>query len=272
MNTNLEKYFTTGEFADLFGINKKTLFHYNDIGLFIPKKILPNGYRYYCQSQVELFNVILQLKQLNMPLKDIKEFLDNRNEEMVLDLFSKKIHEIDDEINKLNNIKKKLSNKITLIEDGIKINDKIIIEYQEEEYLILSLYNKETKDIYDIENYTKHLKYCFEHNYNIGYPVGGMIKKENLLKGNFYPNDYFFTKVDKKSIQKVHVKPAGLYVTGYMKGYYDQVGTLYKKLVDYIKDNNLYIDGYSYENTLIDEISVKDINNIIIKISIKIQD
>nr|WP_243686593.1 MerR family DNA-binding transcriptional regulator [Clostridioides difficile] len=37
-----KNYFTTGEFAKICGINKKTLFHYDDIGLFSPelKKVM----------------------------------------------------------------------------------------------------------------------------------------------------------------------------------------------------------------------------------------
>ena len=32
------KYFTTGEFAKLWGVKKQTLFHYDDIGIFQPAK------------------------------------------------------------------------------------------------------------------------------------------------------------------------------------------------------------------------------------------
>ncbi|WP_374043130.1 MerR family DNA-binding transcriptional regulator [uncultured Clostridium sp.] len=33
------KYYSTGEFAELCGVNKKTLFHYDDIDLLKPEKI-----------------------------------------------------------------------------------------------------------------------------------------------------------------------------------------------------------------------------------------
>ena len=37
MKKDNKLYFTTGEFAKLFHINKKTLFYYNEIELFKPK-------------------------------------------------------------------------------------------------------------------------------------------------------------------------------------------------------------------------------------------
>ncbi len=40
-------YFTTGEFAKLFGIKKQTLFYYYQCGIFKPDLTGENGYRYY---------------------------------------------------------------------------------------------------------------------------------------------------------------------------------------------------------------------------------
>ena len=47
-----KKYFlTSGEFAKMNGINKRTLHYYNDIGLFRPEMIDENGYHYYSRFQ-----------------------------------------------------------------------------------------------------------------------------------------------------------------------------------------------------------------------------
>ena len=79
MNNNLNNYFSTGEFAKLCNVKKQTLFHYDDIGIFSPEIKLSNGYRFYSFSQLETFNVISILKELNMPLNDIKQYLDNHS-------------------------------------------------------------------------------------------------------------------------------------------------------------------------------------------------
>lgn len=39
--------YSSGEFAKLTGVNKRTLHYYNEIGLFRPEIIGENGYHYY---------------------------------------------------------------------------------------------------------------------------------------------------------------------------------------------------------------------------------
>lgn len=38
------KYMTTGEFARRMGVTKNTLFHYDNIGLFLPEIVDTNDY------------------------------------------------------------------------------------------------------------------------------------------------------------------------------------------------------------------------------------
>ena len=132
MSINEKRYFSTGEFAKLFKINKKTLFHYDEIGLFKPEKVEDNGYRYYSEYQLDLFSVIYTLKEIGMPLKDIKNLMDNRNPERILNLFRNKYEEIEKEINSLRRKQEILFNKINLIKEGENFNTDIIVEEQDE--------------------------------------------------------------------------------------------------------------------------------------------
>ena len=157
MSKITKEYFTSGEFAKLCGVNKKTLFHYDNIGLFKPKKILENRYRYYSHNQFELFNVILELKRLGMPLKEIKSFIDNRNPDTALDLFQREKAKIDKEIQELEKLKELMENKISITKAGKNINDKIILEKKKETYLILSNTIKDVNYGYDISTYAEHL-------------------------------------------------------------------------------------------------------------------
>ena len=79
-----EMRFTTGEFAALCGVTKHTLFHYDETGIFSPAIRGENGYRYYAPAQIEVFQVISSLKELGMPLSDIKAYLDRRSPETLL--------------------------------------------------------------------------------------------------------------------------------------------------------------------------------------------
>ena len=76
-------YMTTGELARIMGITKETLFHYDEIGLFCPQVVKENRYRYYSVDQIELLDTILLLKELGIPLKEIRSLLEKRTPEKV---------------------------------------------------------------------------------------------------------------------------------------------------------------------------------------------
>ena len=85
------KYMTTGEFARRMGVTKNTLFHYDNIGLFLPEIVDTNDYRYYSIYQMEVFDTIIILKEMGMPLNEIKEFMDHRSPESLMEFFEKRI-------------------------------------------------------------------------------------------------------------------------------------------------------------------------------------
>ena len=81
------KLFTIGQFAALHGINKKTLMWYDEIGLFKPAFIHEeNGYRLYSYYQSTELEVILLLRDMNVPIRDIQEFMKNRSAGSMADL------------------------------------------------------------------------------------------------------------------------------------------------------------------------------------------
>ncbi|MCR1951643.1 MULTISPECIES: MerR family transcriptional regulator [unclassified Clostridium] len=272
MEKRYKKYYTTGEFAEIWGIKKKTLFHYDNIDLFKPEKIMNNGYRYYSKHQLEVFNVISVLKEIGMPLKEIKKFLDKRTPESTLELFKYEKEEVEKEIKNLKRIQKLLEVKLRLINVGINAPNELSLEEKDEEYIVLSNPVKETEDDYDIETYTQLIKYCIDNDLDYGYPVGSMISKENLLNKRFDNYSYYFSKViGKKKYKDLVIKPKGLYLVGYSRGYYDKVYKIYEKMIKYIEENNLRISGYSYEEVLIDEIASSNGEDIVIKVSIKVE-
>ena len=95
------KYMTTGEFARRMGVTKNTLFHYDNIGLFLPEIVDTNDYRYYSIYQMEVFDTIIILKEMGMPLNEIKEFMDHRSPESLMELFEKEDKKITEQIKRL---------------------------------------------------------------------------------------------------------------------------------------------------------------------------
>ena len=111
-----ERYLTTGEFARLTGVTKHTLFHYDAIGLLCPEVKLDNGYRYYTFSQLDIFEIISSLKELNMPLQEIKAYVDGRTPESLLKLFERENLIIEERMQKLRQMQRWMKEKADCIQ------------------------------------------------------------------------------------------------------------------------------------------------------------
>lgn len=70
---------TVHEVSKLTGISVRTLHHYDAIGLLTPTTTTEAGYRLYDDDALERLQCILFFKELEFPLKDIKEILDSPN-------------------------------------------------------------------------------------------------------------------------------------------------------------------------------------------------
>lgn len=68
---------TVSEVSKLTGISVRTLHYYDEIGLLKPTKINDAGYRFYDNQALETLQQILFFREFNMPLKEIKENLEN---------------------------------------------------------------------------------------------------------------------------------------------------------------------------------------------------
>ncbi|WP_252231623.1 MerR family transcriptional regulator [Clostridium sp. ZBS15] len=272
MSEKLKKYFNTGEFAKLCNIKKQTLFHYDDIGIFSPEIKDKNGYRYYSHHQFEIFNVIMILKGINMPLKDIKSYLDNRTPDSLINLFKNKMLEIDNEIENLNRIKKLMQTKIDVTQKACEINPlKISLEFKEEEHLIISksIENVSCKEY--LRSVSEHMKYCTSNKLNTNYSLGAMINSKNILQGVKENYSYLYTKIDlQTNCPSSFIKPKGIYAVAYHKGNYENIDSTYKKILSFLDRFNLNIGGYAYEEFILDEASVKGYNNYLTEISVEV--
>ncbi|MGX7594553.1 MerR family transcriptional regulator [Planococcus plakortidis] len=70
---------TSGEIAKLCGINKKTLFYYDEIGLLKPAAVASNGYRSYTIAQADRISQIKALQSVGMSLEEIERQLETKD-------------------------------------------------------------------------------------------------------------------------------------------------------------------------------------------------
>ncbi|WP_066186004.1 MerR family transcriptional regulator [Gracilibacillus timonensis] len=67
------------EVADLARISVRTLHHYDEIGLLSPETTTDSGYRLYSEADLEMLQQILLFRELDFPLKKIKEIISKPN-------------------------------------------------------------------------------------------------------------------------------------------------------------------------------------------------
>ena len=116
----MQNYFSSGEFAKLTGVNKRTLHYYHDIGLFKPDFIGENGYHYYSVSQFAQLEFILTLRRIGLSIEEIEAYIKNTSDVSFSQMMKQKKKLIDDSIQKLLAAQAFLEKKAERIQMGMK--------------------------------------------------------------------------------------------------------------------------------------------------------
>lgn len=106
-------FYTPGEFARLFQIDKQTLIYYDNQGIFSPAHKSENGYRYYATEQILPFAELLSLRNLHVGGSQMSEFNATPTREKLLEILSDKVMEYEETISSLQSTMENLQHKIT---------------------------------------------------------------------------------------------------------------------------------------------------------------
>ncbi|MFD1929090.1 MerR family transcriptional regulator [Sporosarcina siberiensis] len=273
MSENFHKYFTVGEFAKLCNVKKQTLFHYDDIDLLSPEIKNEKGYRYYSYHQFDVFSVIQLLKEVDMPLKEIKLFLKNKTPIDLIELLKNKTQEIDVKINNLQSIQKIIQTKIELTERALVIDySTITLQEQAEERLFLSSSILDCSDKGFLNSVSTFIECIKEEGLDIGYPIGAVISKDQVEQGDYENYTYLYTRLEELAPQiACYVNPQGLYVVAYHKGSEELIHQTFKKMLEFTVKNHLNLTNYTYEEYLLDEISVSGSDHYVTEIRMQVE-
>lgn len=66
-----KQHYTVNDITKITGITRRTLHYYDEIGLLKATSLSPHGYRLYDMNDFERLQIILFLKEMDLPLKDI---------------------------------------------------------------------------------------------------------------------------------------------------------------------------------------------------------
>ena len=265
------KLLTVGQFAKLHGINKKTLMWYDETGLFRPAVINPsNGYRYYNYHQSPVLETILLLRELDVSIKEIKDFMKERSAANLERLLYEKTRELDYKITHMQALRETLckhhQHMLTLLE--MDLSEISIIE-KDGRCLVTVDITENTSFEEEVEMITAETaKYQLGRLHDASY--GSMISVASLKAGNYdnYSKLFFFFSFLAKE-PGLHMQPGGRYLQAFHKRSWDKIPESYQKIFGFAEEHGLSLYGYSYEMG-INENVIDDIEDYIIQIEIPV--
>ena len=265
------KLLTIGQFAAMHGINKKTLMWYNEIGLFRPASVNPeNGYRYYDYHQNPVLETILLLRDLDVSIHEIQDFMKDRSAGNLKQLLEEKMADLDKQIAHLQAVRTTLSahrqNMDTLL--TMDLSEISVVE-REERCLVTVEIDRDTSFEREVELITAETeKYQLGRLHKASY--GSMISVSSLMSGRYDDYSRLFIEIPFLSCRAgLHMAPGGKYLRAFCKGEWDRLPKRYQEIFDYAREHGLTPYGYSYEMG-INENVIERIEDYIVQIEIPI--
>ena len=265
------KLLTIGQFAAMHGINKKTLMWYNEIGLFRPASVNPeNGYRYYDYHQSPVLETILLLRDLDVSIHEIQDFMKDRSAGNLKQLLEEKMADLDKQIAHLQAVRTTLSahrqNMDTLL--TMDLSEISVVE-REDRCLVTVEIDRGTSFEREVELITAETeKYQLGRLHKASY--GSMISVSSLMSGRYDDYSRLFIEIPFLSYRAgLHMAPGGKYLRAFCKGEWDRLPKRYQEIFDYAREHGLTPYGYSYEMG-INENVIERIEDYIVQIEIPI--
>ncbi|PHV69690.1 transcriptional regulator [Sporanaerobium hydrogeniformans] len=264
-------YLTTGEFAQIAGVTKHTLFHYDQIGLFSPEIVLENNYRYYSIQQFEVLEVILLLKELKMPLKEIKKYLDHKNVNTLLEIFEKQEKEITNKLERLKRTERWINQKKEQLAYAQGIEPNVIaIKWLPKRYYLKG--QVESSDDLVLSKKVGELIELYSKAESLGnYSVEYVQSLKEVQKGNIGQYRIVNLLLPQQPVGlHTEIRAAGEYLIGYHLGDWAVINTSYERLLAYAKKHQIVLEEECYEVCIIDQLIVESYNDYLTEIQIKI--
>lgn len=273
-NVKKSNLFSIGEVAHLFHLSVSSLRHYEDVGILAPEEIDPEtNYRYYSTRQFEVLNTIRYLRALDMPLGEIADFLQNRDVDHIEE---KLLHQKEAVIQKqleLKRIEKKIDHRLHQLQDArASILDTVQVVQVPQSRIILMENSLKIHSFLDMEAPIRELLQADAEAVVFLGKVGVGISAAHLEESCFDRYDSIFLILDEEDhyTGDTFVLPETSCARIRFCGSHSEAPAQYRKLLQYIREHHLKIDGPSREITLIDYGITNDTDKFVTEISIPV--
>jgi DNA-binding transcriptional MerR regulator len=271
-NMDFKDFMTIKEFAGFVGMTIPTLRYYDRIGVFHPAKHgveFENKYRYYSPMQITTIKMIRVLTEIGVQLDDIKELANSRTPETMIKVLTRNKDKVADEIRFLQDVFSVINVFLDLINEGMSVTEtEITLSEMPEKRIILG---NETDFSDNDAFFGEFMRFCnapHKPKLNLSYPIGGYWESmAAFLDEPTRPMRFF--SLDSAGNEK---RAEGLYLNGYVRGYYGQVNGLPERMEAYAKKNGLMFTGAVYNTYLFDEISIADPEQYLLQVSASVSE
>lgn len=245
-----KKYYSSGEFAKMCGVNKRTLHYYNDIGLFQPAYVGENGYHYYSCFQSAQLELILMLRQIGMSIEDVKAYVSSPSDTSFTQMVAEKKQVIDRSIQQLLNVREFLQRKSDKLELGLSAEHGKVEQLQLPEQRILL--SSPISGRYDEADFATAAEFSFrlDNLFGLYDNFGSRIAVDHIMQKDWIHYDAFFAYGRENVTEFDEILPAGTYLRSFCIGGWHLIPEVYEEMIRYAKAHHLTLTGYAYEEGL----------------------
>lgn len=251
-----EKLFQIGDVARMFHLSPGSLRHYEQAGLLKPEYIdTQTGYRYYSVRQFEVLNTIRYLRALDMPIRQIEDFLKNRDIDVIEDKLLKQKELLVKKQRELALIERKIDHRLQQLRDAMNSElDVIKVKTLPTCRMVVVKDSLQPQSYLDLEYAIRRLTENQAESVVFLGKVGVGISKEKLMKRQFEQYDSVFLVLDEEDRYEGSVEehPEERCVSIRFCGSHKEAGERYKKLMEYMEKEKLQAADFSREITMID--------------------
>lgn len=255
----MSKLFSIGELSKIHHVPIKTLRYYDEIGLLKAQEKNPDsGYRYYSYRQFERLNTIMFLKYLEIPLKEIKGYLEIRDKDQYMDLLIKEKGILENKIHAYQQMLASIDQQMTEVSATMDLAEHEVVTLQT--LPSRQVFHKEaliTNDS-DLELELHQLKGQVYKDLPIVVGLVGLtIRKEQLIAGDYHSyHGIYILAEDGQGSGEI---PSGTYACLHYRGE-DHVAShkYYKQIQLYLDEKGYEICGDGVERVIINHYKSND--------------
>ena len=269
MKRQEKQLYSTGDFADYFGVRKDTLLYYDKIGLFRPAFVKPNGYRCYTAAQIASFGTLLSLREMHIPIKQIKAYFNDPSPARLMEIAREQTERLQAEVKRLQQIKRLFAKimRMTAEAQAAKMDELEIQTLPPARFLYSRPNTAPDKQTSDQQWWEIVSGFMRQTGAAGAVSIGSVIAKKDLQTGQFSRIDRLFMESDRRS---GIVRPAGQYAILYHRGDFEELAGLYPDLLAQIRRRGFYPTSGAWEEYLVNELAAAQPQAYVTKITIAV--